>query len=463
MSFIKLDASFLYEDIRNLSQQFSLPAQKGLSDLIKKQCLGAEMTGWFNYPAEQGQDDLYEIKDYAQHLDVVYDLVVIIGIGGSALGAQALNEALMPHFFERMKHSSSASALKPLLLMGNNLSEDYLIHALKFLDQHRPIFVVVSKTGTTLEPGLAFRFIQKYSEQRFGESEAKQRTVFVTDPSSGGLRKLAEKEGYRAFSVPTDIGGRYSVFTAVGLLPLALCGIDVQSLMQGAIAERLSILECVKQNEQHPVLQYASMRMAAYESGRYVELMVYSEPRLSALIEWWKQLFGESEGKQTRGIFPASALYSRDLHSLGQYVQDGRKILLETFLNVENPILAEQTGAETRLRVPQMPKALDQLDFSEGLSLDEINKQAMSATRLAHFDGSTPSLELSLKKLDARHLGALMMFFMTSCAVSSSLLGVNAFDQPGVEAYKQNMFALLGKPGFESRTQELKQRLKQIV
>jgi glucose-6-phosphate isomerase len=321
-----------------------------------------------------------------------------------------------------------------------------LIELLEFLRHRNPIINVVSKSGTTTESGIAFRVLRRWMEERYGK-EAVSRIVVTTDPQSGALRALANKFGYRCFPVPPDMGGRYSVLSAVGLLPLALVGHPIEMLLEGANACFRALDEISPAS--NPVLQYAAARVAAYQSGKNVEVLSLSEPKMVMFGEWWKQLFGESEGKDGQGIFPAVTTFTTDLHSMGQFLQEGKQIFFETFLSVASTSGVISGGVEQRLRIPQMPEVGDGLGYLEGKTLFEINSVAMQATRIAHREAGVPCLEISLRSLDHYCLGGFVAFMEVTCAVSALSIGVNPFDQPGVEAYKNNLFALLGKPGYE--------------
>jgi glucose-6-phosphate isomerase len=347
---------------------------------------------------------------------------------------------------------------KPLIVFaGHHLSETGLIETLDLLEDRLPIVNVISKSGTTTEPSVAFRIIRNYMESRFGRQEAARRIVVTTDKEKGALKQVAREEGYQSFVVPDDIGGRYSVLSPVGLVPLALGRWDTKALLEGA--DQLFGELKGENRGSHPVLQYAAARKAAFDEGKRVEILSYINPKAAYLVEWWKQLFGESEGKDGLGLFPAGMAYTTDLHSLGQYVQEGVRNILETYLFFEQEQVSQSASIERQLRVPKAADNLDQLGYLENRRLREINEAAMLATQVAHFDGGVPSMTLSVPQFDEFGIGALFAFFETACAVSGSLLGVNPFDQPGVEAYKKNLFGLMGKPGFEELGAQLKERL----
>ncbi len=395
--------------------------------------------GWLELP-ERMQHELERIESVAQRLRECSDVIVIVGIGGSYLGAKAVIEAFQPYF---------DSTGPEVVFAGHHLSEDYLAELVDYLADKRFSINVISKSGTTTEPAIAFRVLRDLLERTHGSKAARRRIVTTTDREKGALRKLADAKGYDTFVVPDDVGGRYSVLSAVGLLPIAAAGFDIRSLTNGA-GKTGKWLE--KETEDNPALTYAAMRNALYESGKKVELFVHYEPKLRYLAEWWKQLFGESEGKEGKGLFVSSAAFTTDLHSLGQYIQEGERHLFETVLEV--------VRTHRALAVPEDPKDGDGLNYLAGQRLQEVNRQAAKATTLAHHDGGAPNIRLSIESLDGEHLGALLYFFEFSCAISGYVLGVDPFNQPGVEAYKQNMFALLGKPGFEALGEDIRKRLK---
>lgn len=452
MSGIRLNDRFFPPDLQQDARAIWLPAaQAALHALTSKTCVGSEWTGWFDWPRQQGFALQREVAAFVQDLDVGYDLVLVVGIGGSYLGTRAVVEALSHTHSQLM--ATGMQQPPPVLYAGHNLSERGLVELLEVLDRRRPIVNVISKSGTTTEPAVAFRVIRSYLERRFGKAEAAKRIVATTDGHKGALRRLATDAGYRQFVVPDDVGGRFSVLTAVGLVPLALAGFATDKLLDGAdqVFRELQAASA----EDHTVLRYAAARTAAYKSGKRIELLAFSDPKLSYVAEWWKQLFGESEGKQGKGLFPGSLSYTTDLHSLGQYVQDGPRHMLETFL------VAGRSDApiEKRLRIPRAADNLDELGYLEERYISEINEAATLGTMVAHADGGVPCLALELPEMSERGLGQLFAFFETACAVSAALLEVNPFDQPGVEAYKKNLFGLLGKPGFESLGAELRRRL----
>ncbi len=435
-----------YKNIANLVSSEALlnlksKAQDAFNTLVNKSGAGSDFLGWVDYPLNYDQEEYARIKKAASKIQSDSEVLVVIGIGGSYLGAKAIIEAMKPYF-------SSSKSLE-VIFAGHTLSSTYAAELLNYLENKEFSINVISKSGTTTEPAVAFRLFKELLVKKYGQIEAAKRIYATTDAKKGALRTLATNEGYETFIVPDDIGGRYSWFTAVGLLPVAAAGISIDDLMQGALDARSDSIN--KPFEENTSLLYAACRNALYQKGRDIEILVSYEPKLSFISEWWKQLYGESEGKDGKGIFPASLVYSTDLHSMGQYVQEGKRIMFETVLNVENPNL--------NLILKKEETDLDQLNYLEGKSLDSVNKMAMQGTVLAHVDGDVPNLILNIEKLDAYHLGYLLYFFMFACGVCCYMTGVNPFNQPGVESYKKNMFALLEKPGFESLTEELKKRL----
>lgn len=444
MSAIKLDDRYVGKDITAYAHSLSTKAELALQSLREKTCQGAEFTGWLDGPRLSGITSLAEIKAWQKNLAIHYDCVVVCGIGGSFAGTKAVNQALNHSFADFLPDKGK----KPIYYAGHNLSEVYHIELLDLLEHKKPLVVVISKSGTTTEPGIAFRILRNFLETKFNR-EASERIIAVTDQNKGALRNLATKKSYKTFVVPDDVGGRFSVLTNVGLVPLTLAGYDTDSLLAGAGSMYKEILEN-SNNSLHPCLRLACLREAAWQKNWKVDALAYCEPKLAGFVEWWKQLYGESEGKNEKGLFPASLAYSTDLHSLGQYMQDGYPSILETFLFVEEPISRSLSQVERRLRVPRVDSSDDQLDYLEERFLEEINHGAADAALLAHQGKGVPCIKLSIPRLDAFYMGQMFAFFMTSCAVSALLLGVNPFDQPGVETYKRNLFALMGKPGFEN-------------
>ncbi|MBO7648098.1 MAG: glucose-6-phosphate isomerase [Bacteroidales bacterium] len=401
---------------------------------VQKNGRGNDFLGWIDLPAEISDDDFNVIEACASDMAAQSDVVVVIGIGGSYLGARAVIEALQ-HSFRPMLPEQKPT----ILYAGNSMSEDYLHDLLDVLDKKDYSLVVISKSGTTTEPALAFRILKQHCERKYGLDNARKRIVAVTDRARGALKTLATEEGYPTFVIPDDVGGRYSVLTPVGLLPIAAAGFSVRKLVEGAKSMRAQLLEAGK-FDANPAMQYALVRYMLYNQGLKLELMTSFEPKLFYFVEWFKQLFGESEGKEHKGIFPAGAIFSTDLHSLGQYIQEGTRQIFETVLTVEN--------AHHKVAIPADEKNTDGLNYLQHRSINEINHIAQQGTCMAHVDGHVPNLQVSIPEINEFHLGELIYFFEMSCAISGYMLNVNPFDQPGVEAYKRNMFKLLGKPGF---------------
>jgi len=409
---------------------------------------GNDFTGWVDLPQKYDREEFGRILGAAEKIRSDSDALVVIGIGGSYLGARAAVEALT-HTFYNLLPKTKRNAPE-IFFAGNNISPAYLNGLMEILDGKEVSVNVISKSGTTTEPAIAFRIFKEYMEKRYGRKASRKRIYATTDRQRGALKRLACDEGYESFVIPDDVGGRYSVLTAVGLLPMAACGIDIGRMMEGAAqASELYMDTGLKENDCY---RYAAARNALYRKGRTTEIMVNYEPSLHFFTEWWKQLYGESEGKDGKGIFPAGVDFTTDLHSMGQYMQDGMRNIFETVLNVERP--------EKDYVVPHDRDNIDGLNFLAGNGMDFINKKAMEGTALAHTDGNVPNLSVSIPRIDEYWFGSLVYFFEKACGISGYLLGVNPFDQPGVEAYKKNMFALLGKPGYEEQRQRLEARLK---
>ncbi|MFI3321181.1 MAG: glucose-6-phosphate isomerase [Rikenellaceae bacterium] len=407
---------------------------------------GNDFLGWVNLPSSITADHLNDIEAAAATLRSKAELVIVIGIGGSYLGAKAVLDALSNNFDTLQKERTN-----PIVVFaGQNISEDYIYELMEVSKNYELGAVIISKSGTTTEPAIAFRIIKEEIEARYGKADAASRIVAVTDASRGALRTLANTEGYTTFVIPDNVGGRFSVLTPVGLLPLAVAGVDVRALVSGATQMEQATDASVK-FEDNISAQYAAARTALYQSGKTIEILASYEPKLQNINEWWKQLYGESEGKEGKGIFPASVTYTADLHSMGQYIQEGMRNLFETVITVEKP-----TNSFT---IKANDDNLDGLNFLAGKSLTEVNQSAQAGVMLAHVDGGVPNISVSIEKIDAEHIGALLYFFEKACGMSGYALEVNPFDQPGVEAYKKNMFALLGKPGFEKEGEELRKRL----
>ena len=405
---------------------------------------GNDFLGWLNLPAEITDEHLTDIETTAKLLRDNCEVIVVIGIGGSYLGAKAVNDALSNSF-------AWLEQQKPVIVYaGQNIGEDYLFELQQLLKNKKFGIISISKSGTTTEPALAFRLLKTQLEEQQGKAAAKDLIVCITDKARGALRTLATQEGYKTFVIEDNVGGRFSVLSPVGLLPIACAGFDVRQLVAGA----LRMQEACGQNvpyEENPAAQYAAVRNELYRSGKKIEILVNFHPKLHYVSEWWKQLYGESEGKEHKGIFPASVDFTTDLHSMGQWIQDGERTIFETVISVAEP--------NHTVLFPHNDANLDGLNFLAGKRVDEVNKMAELGTMLAHVDGGVPNLKVELPKLNEYYLGQLIYFFEKACGISGYLLGVNPFDQPGVEAYKKNMFALLEKPGYEEATKAIKLRL----
>lgn len=408
---------------------------------------GNDFLGWVNLPSSLDADFLADIQRTADSLASKSEVVVVIGIGGSYLGAKAVLDALSDNFGALRRKSSRPH----VVFAGQNLSEDYMHELMDLLQGYEFSTVVISKSGTTTEPAIAFRIIRDALEKRYGVVEAAGRIVAITDRHSGALRKLSDEQGYKSYVIEDNVGGRYSVLTPVGLLPMAVAGINIQEFVLGACDMRKRCSVDGAGAGQNPAILYAALRTALYRSGKKIEILASYEPKLQNIGEWWKQLYGESEGKGGLGIFPASVTLTADLHSMGQYIQDGERTLFETVVSVGAPKYKFEVSADER--------NLDGLNFLCGKRLSEINRMAQLGTMLAHVDGGVANVEISIGAIDAYHIGALLYMFERACGISGYALGVNPFDQPGVEAYKRNMFALLGKPGFEEAGAALRKRL----
>lgn len=415
--------------------------------LHEKTGAGNDFLGWIDLPVDYDHEEFDRIKKAAEKIKADSDVLIVIGIGGSYLGARACIEALTHNFYNSL--SKEQRKLPQVFFVGNNISGTYLRNLLDVCEGKEVSVNVISKSGTTTEPAIAFRVFKKYMEDKYGKEEAKKRIFATTDANRGALLTLAKEEGYETFVIPDDVGGRFSVLTAVGLLPIAVAGIDIEEMMQGAAEGRSEYSNAdVKENACY---QYAAVRNALLRKGKNVEILVNYEPCLQYFGEWWKQLYAESEGKDNKGIFPSSLNFSTDLHSLGQYVQDGQRMLFETVLNVQSPKLDVVLEEE--------PVDLDGLNYLAGQTMDFVNKKAFEGTLLAHVDGGVPNLVLNIPELNAFTMGKLIYFFEKACGISGYLLGVNPFDQPGVEEYKKNMFALLGKKGYEELRETLIKRI----
>lgn len=425
--------SFVSEDeIKNLE-----PFIKTSAHLLEdKNGPGNEYLGWVDLPSNYDKEEFKRIKDTAKKIQEDSDVLLVIGIGGSYLGTRAVIDALSHTFYNNI--SKEKRKTPEIYYVGNNISSNYLTDLMDVIEGKDISINIISKSGTTTEPAIAFRIFKEYMENKYGKEIAKTRIYATTDSVRGALKQLANNEGYETFVIPDDVGGRYSVFTAVGLLPIATAGIDIGKMMEGAFSAMgkfshsdLSMNICYK---------YAALRSILYRKGKDIEILVNYEPSLQYLGEWWKQLFGESEGKDGKGIYPGSANFTTDLHSIGQIIQDGKRNLFETTINVGRP--------RSQIEVKANDEDLDGLNFLEGMTLDYINKKAFEGTMQAHVNGNVPNIVINIPELNEFYLGKLIYFFEKACAISGYLLGVNPFDQPGVEEYKKNMFQLLGKPGY---------------
>ena len=449
MNHIQLDitkaTSFLNEGAVKAYESRVKAAQKSLENAT---CPGNDFLGWLHLPSSITPAFLDEVQTVADTLREKCEVIVVAGIGGSYLGARAVIEALGNSFawLVNDKHNPA------VVFAGNNIGEDYLFELSDYLKDKRFGVINISKSGTTTETALAFRLLKKQCEAQRGKDEARQVIVAITDAKRGAARAAADKEGYKTFIIPDNVGGRFSVLTPVGLLPIACAGFDITALVAGAAdMEKLTGPEVPF--EQNIAAQYAAVRNALYaDKGKKIEIMVNYQPKLHFIAEWWKQLYGESEGKEHKGIFPASCDFTTDLHSMGQWIQEGERSIFETVISVEKPA--------RELLFPSDEENLDGLNFLAGKRVDEVNKMAELGTLLAHVDGGVPNIRISVPELNAYYIGQLIYFFEIGCGISGNLLGVNPFNQPGVEAYKKNMFALLDKPGYEVESKAIKERLK---
>ncbi|OWR80961.1 glucose-6-phosphate isomerase [Porphyromonas gingivalis] len=409
---------------------------------------GSDFLGWVHLPSSITEEELNAVEAAATILRERCDYVINVGIGGSYLGARAVIEALQNSF-----EAYRSDRENPVILYaGNNIGEDYLSELLQFLRDKRFGIIYISKSGTTTEPAIAFRLLKGLLESQVGREDARERIVAVTDSAKGALRRMADEEGYRSFVIPGNVGGRFSVLTPVGLLPVAVAGFDIRQLVRGAADMQAMTASDIPFSD-NPALRYAAARNALYAEGKKIEILANFHPKMHYIGEWWKQLFGESEGKEEKGIFTATVDLTTDLHSMGQWMQEGERTIFETVISVENQ--------DTCLTIPSDSADLDGLNFLAGKRVDEVNKMAELGTRLAHVDGGVPNIRIILPQLDAYYIGQLFYFFEKAVGVSGYMLGVNPFDQPGVEGYKNNMFALLNKPGYETESAAMAGRLKE--
>ena len=422
-------------------------ATQALKALEEGTCPGNDFLGWVNLPGSLTPEFLNDIKQTAQTLRQKCDVIVVAGIGGSYLGARAVIEALSNSF----QWLTNRGENPVILFAGNNIGEDYLYELCDYLKGKRFGVINISKSGTTTETALAFRLLRKQCEEQRGKDEARQVIVAITDARRGAARTTADKEGYKSFVIPDNVGGRFSVLTPVGLLPIACAGFDIDQLVQGA-ADMERATSSQVPVEQNPAALYAAARNALYLGlDKKIEILANFQPKLHFIAEWWKQLYGESEGKEQKGIFPAAVDFTTDLHSMGQWIQEGERSIFETVISVEQ--------ADHTVLFPHDDENLDGLNFLEGRRVDEVNKMAELGTQLAHVDGGVPNLRIVLPRINEYYIGQLLYFFEKGCGISGGILGVNAFNQPGVEAYKKNMFALLNKPGYENESKAIRERL----
>jgi len=443
MSSIKLDIA---KSGVVITEQMKAQAQQANELLHSGKGAGSDFLGWVHLPSSIDDAQIAAIEAQAEKLRAKAEVVICIGIGGSYLGAKAVYEAMNNSFeFLRRKHENPT-----VLFAGQNISEDYTYELLDAVKDYSIAAIVISKSGTTTEPAIAFRIIKAEIEKRYGKEDAATRIVAVTDKARGALKTLATNEGYPTFVIPDDVGGRFSVLTPVGLLPLAVAGVDIKALVAGATAMEKATDAAVPVDENISA-QYAIVRNELYREGKKTEILGSYEPKLQYVGEWWKQLYGESEGKDGKGIFPASVTLTADLHSMGQYIQEGERTLFETIISVAE--------SKHTVKVESDAKNLDGLNYLAGKRISQINHMAELGVRLAHIDGGVPNIRVEIPTIDAESLGALIYFFEKACGISGYLLGVNPFNQPGVEAYKKNMFALLDKPGYEEESKRIKARL----
>ncbi|MAZ93043.1 MAG: glucose-6-phosphate isomerase [Lentimicrobiaceae bacterium] len=446
-----IDLKFDYSNALGILNQeeinhFQNEITQHYNSLNAKSGKGNDFLGWIDLPSNTEENLIKKIEEVASRVRQNSKVFVVVGIGGSYLGARAVIHALSNSFA-----SINGNDGNPLIVYaGQNISEDYTNELLELLDNHDYSLAVISKSGTTTEPAIAFRLLKNHLINKYGHADTQKRIIAITDKSKGALKKLSDKEGYDTFIVPDDVGGRYSVLTPVGLLPIAIAGFNIRELLDGAKRMK-DYIEKTPNIEENPVSAYAASRSALYRAGKTTEITVNYEPKLFYITEWWKQLYGESEGKEGKGIFPAGVGFTTDLHSMGQYIQDGLRNIFETVISVETP--------NSLLKVPTDEKDLDGLNYIAGKRLHQVNLKAETGTTLAHVDGGVPNLRIVLPEINENTLGQLIYFYEMACAISGYILNVNPFDQPGVEAYKKNMFALLGKPGFENETKEIYSRL----
>ena len=436
--------SFISEDEVTSMKKIAEDAKKVLVD---KTGAGNDFLGWIDLPVDYDKEEFNRIKEAAKKIQEDSEVLVVIGIGGSYLGARAAIDFLRHGFYNNV--SKEVRKTPEIYYAGNNISQSYLKALIDVIGDRDFSVNIISKSGTTTEPAIAFRVFKEMLEKKYGKAEAAKRIYATTDKEKGALKGLATAEGYESFIVPDDVGGRFSVLTAVGLLPIAVSGADIDKLMEGAASGREKALN--NAFEENDAMQYAAIRNILLRKGKLVEITANYEPSLHYFGEWWKQLYGESEGKDQRGIFPAAVDLTTDLHSMGQFIQDGSRIMFETVVNIEN--------TDAKVVIEEDPDDLDGLNYLAGKDMDFVNKSAMNGTVLAHTDGNVPNIMVNVPEQNEFYLGELFYMYEFACGVSGYILGVNPFNQPGVESYKKNMFALLGKPGYEDLTEELQKRL----
>ena len=437
-------ASFISEEETGYMSKLAHDAR---AQLVSRTGAGNDFLGWIDLPVNYDKEEFARIQAAAEKIQNDSDVLLVIGIGGSYLGARAAIEFLRHSFYNMVPKTIRKTP--EIYYVGNNISSTYITHLMDVIGDRDFSVNMISKSGTTTEPAIAFRVFKELLEKKYGKEQAAKRIYATTDKAKGALKNLATEEGYETFVVPDDVGGRFSVLTAVGLLPIAVSGADITKLMEGAASARTLALEA--DFEDNDAMQYAAIRNILLRKGKGIEILANYEPSLHYVSEWWKQLYGESEGKDQKGIFPASVDLTTDLHSMGQFIQDGARSLFETVINVETP--------QCELVLQEEPVDLDGLNYLAGKTVDFINKSAMNGTILAHTDGNVPNLMVTVPQQNEFYLGQLFYFFEFACGISGYLLGVNPFNQPGVESYKRNMFALLGKPGYEKEREELLKRL----
>ena len=445
--------TFDYSKAMGYVSQHEIDSMKAITEsarqlLLSKSGAGNDYLGWINLPVDYDKDEFARIKAASDKIRSDSEVLVVIGIGGSYLGARAAIEFLGHNFFNSV--SKDVRKAPEIYFVGNSISSTYLAGLVDTIGDRDFSVNIISKSGTTTEPAIAFRVFKKLLEEKYGKEGAAKRIYATTDKEKGALKKLADAQGYEEFVVPDDVGGRFSVLTAVGLLAIAVSGVDIDKLMEGAASARKRCIE--NDFDSNDSMQYAALRNIMLRKGKLVEILCDYEPSLHYTLEWWKQLMGESEGKDNKGLFPASVDLTTDLHSMGQFIQDGSRIMFETVLNVEK--------SSREVLIEKEEEDLDGLNYLAGKSVDFVNKCAMNGTILAHTDGNTPNVMVKIPEQNEFYLGELFYFFEFACGVSGYLLGVNPFNQPGVEGYKKNMFALLGKPGYEAQREELLKRLQ---